>query len=108
MGGCFGPTKEQLQKIRTTIYKNPKEFTERIENTDFVQKFGKIRGEVMKRIPKEWKGACKKEPLTVNKQFYFVGEEAPTLINSNLLLQQIIEYWQAMRPTNSYLLKAIQ
>ena len=53
MGGCFGPTKEQLQKIRTTIYKNPKEFTELIENTDFVQKFGEIRGEVMKRIPKE-------------------------------------------------------
>lgn len=96
-----------MQKIRTTIYKNPKEFTERIENTDFVQKFREIKGEVMKRIPKEWQGAYKKEPLIANKQFYFVGEEAPTLINSNLLLQQIMEYWQAMRPTNSYLLKAI-
>jgi len=45
--------KNNCKKIRATIYKNPKEFTERIENTDFVQKFGEIRGEVMKRIPKE-------------------------------------------------------
>ena len=75
MGGSFEPTKEQLQK-------NPKKFKEHTENIDFVQKFGEIRGEKIKRIPKEWQDACKKETLIANKQLYFVGEEAPSLITS--------------------------
>lgn len=45
------------------------------------------------------------EPLIANKQFYFVGEEAPAIINSELLVQEIMGYWQAMYPVNNYLLK---
>ncbi|WP_271768667.1 DUF2461 domain-containing protein [Aquimarina algiphila] len=108
MGGCFGPSKEQLHKIRTTINKDATTFRSLLEHADFVQKFGEIRGETMKRIPKEWQEACKKEPLIANKQFYFVGEEASGLISSENLLEEIMEYWHTMRPVNEYLLKAIQ
>ncbi|WP_160114129.1 DUF2461 domain-containing protein [Aquimarina sp. AU119] len=108
MGGCFGPSKEQLNKIRTTINKDATTFRSLLEHADFVQKFGEIRGETMKRIPKEWQEVCKKEPLIANKQFYFVGEEASGLISSENLLEEIMEYWHTMRPVNEYLLKAIQ
>ncbi|WP_167571893.1 DUF2461 domain-containing protein [Aquimarina algiphila] len=108
MGGCFGPSKEQLHKIRTTINKDATTFRSLLEHADFVQKFGEIRGETMKRIPKEWQEACKKEPLIANKQFYFVGEEASGLISSENLLEEVMEYWHTMRPVNEYLLKAIQ
>lgn len=108
MGGCFGPSKEQLYKIRTTINKSPNTFRNLLEEKGFVQKFGEIRGETMKRIPKEWQDACKKEPLIANKQFYFVGEEAPGLISSDALIKEMMAYWQTMRPVNEYLSKAIQ
>ncbi len=108
MGGCFGPSKEQLHRIRTTISKDATTFKDLLEHTDFVQRFGEIRGETMKRIPKEWQEACKKEPLIANKQFYFVGEEASGLISSRNLIEEIMKYWHAMRPINEYLLKTIQ
>ncbi|WP_160114752.1 DUF2461 domain-containing protein [Aquimarina sp. AU474] len=108
MGGCFGPTKEQLLKIRTSIRNDPKEFKRLIENKDFVQRFGEIRGEAMKRIPKEWKEACEKEPLIAHKQFYFVGEEGSSLITSTTLMNEMMKYWKAMQPVNEYLTKVIQ
>ncbi len=107
MGGCFGPSKEQLHNLRTAINKNPNALRKLLANKDFVQKFGEIRGEQMKRIPKEWKELCEKEPLIANKQFYFVAEEAPDLITSTSLIKEIMAYWKTMRPVNEYLTKAI-
>ncbi len=108
MGGCFGPSKEQLQKIRNTIDKDNGDFKALIENSEFVQRFGEIRGDKMKRIPKELKSACEREPLLANKQFYFIGEEAPKLIYSEFLVDELMKYWHAMRPVNEYLTKALQ
>ncbi len=108
MGGCFGPSKEQLHSIRTVISKNPEAFRTLLEHKDFVQKFGEIKGETMKRIPKEWKELCKKEPLVTYKQFYFVGEESPELITSESLVDELMNYWKVMRPVNEYLTKAMQ
>jgi len=108
MGGCFGPSKEQLHKIRTSIHKNPSTFKKLIDNAEFVQKFGEIRGETMKRIPKEWIDACNQEPLIKNKQFYFVGEEAPTLLTNPLLIEEMMNYWKTMQPVNEYLSKVIR
>ncbi|MBQ4822008.1 DUF2461 domain-containing protein [Aquimarina sp. MMG016] len=108
MGGCFGPSKEQLHNIRTTISRDGSGFRKLLEDKDFVQKFGEIRGETIKRIPKEWQDAHKKEPLIANKQFYFVGEEAPSLITSESLVEELMNYWKVMWPVNEYLTKAIQ
>ncbi len=108
MGGCFGPSKEQLHRIRTVISKNPEAFKTLLEHQDFVQKFGEIKGETMKRIPKEWQDACEKEPLITYKQFYFVGKQSPELITSESLVDELMNYWKVMRPVNEYLTKAIQ
>lgn len=54
MGGCFGPSKEQLHSIRTAISTDQGVFRSLLENSDFVNTFGTIQGDVMKRIPKEW------------------------------------------------------
>ncbi len=107
MGGCFGPSKEQLEKIRARISEDPTSFRKLIENKDFIQKFGGIKGETMKRIPKEWQEAHAKEPLIANKQFYFVAEETPDLIISASLVDHLMEYWKIMQPVNKYLTKAI-
>ncbi len=108
MGGCFGPTKDQLEKIRSAIKNNPGKFRALIEERDFVQKFGQIRGDSLKRIPKEWQDTFEKEPLIANKQFYFIAEETPELICSDSLKQELMKYWHIMRPVNEYLTQAIQ
>ncbi|WP_299610843.1 DUF2461 domain-containing protein [uncultured Aquimarina sp.] len=108
MGGCFGITKEQLFNLRTTISNNPKYFRKLIEEKEFVERFGEIKGRAIKRIPREWKEAYKIEPLIGNKQFYFVGEEPPSLITNESLIDKLMEYWKIMRPVNEYLTKAIQ
>ncbi|WP_299185873.1 DUF2461 domain-containing protein [uncultured Aquimarina sp.] len=107
MGGCFGVSKEQLHGIRTKISQDSSGFRKLLNDDDFVQKFGSIKGRALKRVPKEWKEAFEKEPLIANKQFYFVGEESPDLITSESLIDKLMDYWKVMRPMNEYLTKAI-
>ncbi|SHJ46789.1 DUF2461 domain-containing protein [Aquimarina spongiae] len=108
MGGCFGPDKEQLLKIRTKIKEDPKTFRKLIEEQQFIEHFGELKGEAMKRIPKEWQQAIEKEPYIANKQFYFVTEKPSDLILSEQLIEELIGYWKIMQPLNDYLTKAIQ
>ncbi len=108
MGGCFGPDKEQLLKIRTKIKKDPKTFRKLIEEQQFTEHFGELKGEAMKRIPKEWQQAIEKEPYIANKQFYFVTEKPSDLILSEQLIGELMRYWKIMQPLNDYLTKAIQ
>ena len=108
MGGCFGPDKEQLLKIRTKIKEDPKTFRKLIEEQQFTEQFGELKGEAMKRIPKEWQQAIEKEPIIANKQFYFVTEKPSDLILSEQLIEELIGYWKIMQPLNDYLTKAIQ
>ncbi|MFD2563777.1 DUF2461 domain-containing protein [Aquimarina rubra] len=108
MGGCFGVSKEQLHNLRTKIHLDPSGFRKLIEDKDFVQKFGEIKGRALKRIPKEWKEAYEREPLIANKQFYFVAEEATDLITSEDLIPKLMVYWKTMQPVNDYLTKAMQ
>ncbi|MFY0689455.1 MAG: DUF2461 domain-containing protein [Cyclobacteriaceae bacterium] len=107
MGGCFGPDKEQLSKIRTAIQAHPETFNELISNKDFKTTFGEIQGEKMKRIPKELQPHTDDLPILANKQFYFIREDKPSLITSPKLLETVVVYWQTMRPLNEFLLKAI-
>ena len=107
MGGCFGPSKEQLTSIRTSISDDVKGFRKLIEDSSFFEKFGEIKGEEIKRIPKEWQEAHQQEPLIAKKQFYFMAEQKPELITSDQLKETIMNYWHVARPVNEYLLKAI-
>ena len=59
----------------------------------------------MKRIPKEWKTAVEQEPLIANKQFYFMAEREAELLLNEQLLDELMDYWQAMRPVNQFLEK---
>jgi len=74
MGGCYGPSKEQLTGIRSVIDNDPKHFRNIIEEAKFQQEFGALKGDEIKRIPKEWQEAHQKEALIAKKQFYFVAE----------------------------------
>lgn len=108
MGGCYDPSKIQLQKIRTAISENPKAFRDLIENPGFKERFGDLKGEVNKRIPKEFQEVFKLEPLIANKQFYYGTEFPPKTICSDTLLPLVMEHWIAMRPVSDFLTEAIK
>lgn len=108
MGGCYGPSKEQLEAIRTEISNDLKRFQETISAKDFAEKFSGIIGEAHKRIPKELKEVAEEEPLIMNKQFYFMAEREPALITSENLLEEVMNYWHTMRPVNDYFAHSIQ
>lgn len=106
LGGCYGPSTEQLSDIRSTISSDIKGFQKLISSKDFTSKFGAIQGDANKRIPKELQTAAESEPLIMNKQFYYVSEHDPKMILADDLIEQIMELWHTMRPVNEYFYKA--
>ena len=102
MTGYYMPTKEKLLDIRTKIANDLKTFQKLKNNKKFVEKFGSIQGEALKRIPKEFQACYEKEPLVANKQFYYVANKKTSFTQSKNLLTEIIDYWLAARPLNDF------
>ncbi len=107
MGRCYLPSTAQLQKIRTAISSDSKVFRALINNKDFKEKFGIVRGDVNKRIPKEFQETHKIEPLIANKQFYYGATFPPEMITNKNLVKVVMEHWKAMQPLNDFFTKAI-
>ncbi len=107
MGGCYSPSTAQLKQIRTAISRDPKAFRDLIEHPDFKVKFGEIKGEVNKRIPKEFQEAFKTEPLIANKQFYYGTVLPPETITKPNLVALVMDHWNSMRPVSKFLTEAI-
>ena len=108
MCGSYGPSKEQLQAIRHAIATDIPAFQQLIQEADFVAKYGTIRGEQHKRIPKEFQEAHQTEPLIANKQFYFMAELPIELLTHTTLPDRMMEYWHTARPINEFLSQAVQ
>jgi len=107
MGGCYDPTTVQLKKIRTAISSDPKAFRALIDRLDFKNKFGELKGEVNKRIPKEFQEVFKTEPLIARKQFYYGTDLSPETITDNNLVSLVMDHWKSMRPVSDFLTEAI-
>ena len=104
--GIYQPEKEMLYRIREHIIKHDSEFNKLITDADFVERFGEIRGEKNKVLPKEFKVAAEKQPLVFNKQFYFFAELPPETILRDNFADIIMEYFQASNPMREFLTKA--
>lgn len=107
MGGCYGSDKDQLANIRGAIMENGKSLRKIIDAKSFRETYGEIRGEKMKRIPKEYQVAAEKNPLILNKQFYVVSEQKASMITSKDLMKQMIKLYKSLKPFNDFLKEAI-
>ena len=108
MGGCYMPDKNQLQSIRTAIHKDNKTFNKILKSAPFKKHFGEVRGDKMKRIPKEWQEPAEKDQHILNKQFYYVAEEKANFIPTDNLFKTVMTFHKAMLPMNDFLTKAIK
>ena len=107
-GGAYFLDTASLQKVRSYIQKNMKEFEKLISDKNFVKKFDKMQGEESSRIPKEFKTSTEKQPLLIKKQFYFGVDLKPKELLSKDFLLTCIAYHKASMPMISFLRKALK
>ena len=106
-GGAYQPEKDQLLRIREAILRDGKGFRKTMTSAPFIKHFGEVRGEVNKVLPQEFKAHRAKEPLIANKQFYVMAEQPAKLVIDPRLMEVFMEHYQAVRPLNEWLAKAM-
>lgn len=102
-GGAYAVDKTYLQHIRSAIVQDSEQFRSLIEAPEFAGKFGEIRGEKNKVMPPEFKEAAKKEPLLLNKQFYYMAELDPENVLRADFVDFVADYFKAGKALNDYL-----
>ncbi len=73
-GGAWCPAPDKLHKIRTEIYYNTVDFNKLITETTFKKTFTDIKGEKVKRLPKDLAEWAKESAYIYYKSFYFIHE----------------------------------
>ena len=106
-GGLYMLDGKQLASVREHISQNLKKFQKLYREPVFKKAYGEVRGEQHKRIPKEFTDAIEKEPLILNKQFYYFAQEKPTLIAKEELTNVIIAHYKTARPMSKFLWEAL-
>lgn len=101
-GGIYEIDKDDLLTVREGIARNPDKFKTAYSNPTFKKVYGEILGEKNKIVPKELKEAAEKEPLILNKQWYFYTEFEPETILEDKLDQIIIDCYDAGRPVEEF------
>lgn len=104
--GLYMPEKDVLKRVREYIVKHAKELDKLVSDKEFVSKFGELRGERNKVLPKEFKEAAEKQPYLFNKQFYFFSELPAETILREDLADVIMEHFEASQPMRQFLTKA--
>ena len=107
-GGVFEPTKEQLQSIREEIAYESETFSSLVEDVQFTNTFGSIRGEKHVRIAKEFQSAAEQQPMIYNKQFYWFAEYAPKIALEDNFSDLIAAHFSIMKPLNDFFIKPIE
>ncbi|TRX58461.1 DUF2461 domain-containing protein [Fulvivirga sp. M361] len=106
-GGAHGIDAKQVAKVRAAIAADPEKFMDLIQDKAFVDRFGTIKGEVSKRIPKELAEVSAKYPVIMQKSFYYVGKIASGKITHDDLPELVMEYWYTAKPVKDFLTEAL-
>jgi len=102
-GGSYLIDKEHLESVRSRIGSEPDEFNKAINFPAFKKFYGEIQGEKNKRISPEFKEVIDKQPLILNKQFYYSSSLPAETILSDDLLKVFTEYFEAQIPIYEFL-----
>lgn len=106
--GAYQPSSELLVQIRQKIYDEPERLQELISDKKFKQNFGEIRGEKNKRINKPFSEIIEKQPLILNKSFYYFKHYEPEIVLEKDFIQQLIKDYKIIQPLNQYFEEAIK
>ncbi len=107
-GGCYQPDKHILQSIREHIATHPKKLNAILNNKEFKDTYGGIKGAKNKRLPKEFIDVAESIPLIANKQFYVMANYSSEHILREDLLDFIIQHYEVSTQWNSFLKEAMK
>ncbi len=107
-GGLFMLRGPELKKVREHISKSPKALTHLVDDINFTQNFGKLKGEKAKRLDKSLLPTTEKTDLIYHKQFYAMAEfPLEPFYGSSQLQDEILFHFEAIKPLNTYLGQAL-
>ncbi len=107
-GGLYQPEKHVLLRIRKYILQHSSELDELVSDDAFIDRFGQLRGEKNKVLPKEFKKAAEDQPLLFNKQFYFFSEFPPEVILGEDIVNVVMSDFEVSQPIRDFLTRAIE
>ncbi|MFC4221676.1 DUF2461 domain-containing protein [Flagellimonas marina] len=106
-GGLFMVRPPELALIREHIAKDPSKLEAIVKAPDFIQNFGRLKGEKAKRLDKSLLPTAEKTDLIYHKQFYAMAEfPLEPFYNSEKLVDEILLHFQTIKPLNTYLSQA--
>ena len=108
-GGLFASMfKEATAMVRDYIVSNGKEFNNIISEKAFVEHFV-VKGDALKKVPKEYDAAHPQAEYLRNKSWYLVYFISDELIaDTNVFLKQAVQVFRLMKPFNDYLNVALK
>jgi len=68
--GAYRPQPKEVKLIREAIVSDMAGFQAILDNKAFKSKFGEVKGDAHKRIPKEFAAEYEQQPLLIKKAFY--------------------------------------
>ena len=106
-GGLFTVRPPELALIRDHIAKDPLSLETILNSPEFIQNFGRLKGEKAKRLDKSLLPAAEKTDFIYHKQFYAMAEfPMEPFYESELLEDEILLHFKAIKPLNTYLNQA--
>jgi len=106
-GGMYMPQSDILKKLRQEILYNTEEFKNIINDKKFVNLFGQIEGDKLKRPPKDFPADFPEIELLKFKSYVVLHPLTDNGIMSDSFINNMMEVFQAMQPLNKFLNKAL-
>jgi len=107
-GGSFELDKENLTRVRHHIEDEMDRFNAIVEDGNFIDKYGELKGDRNKIVPKDLRELYEEQPLIANKQFYYEAETDTSPLLRDDLPDMLLEYYCAGKPLNDFLKEAIR
>ena len=107
-GGSWGMNKSAVNAVRNEISYNTEEFLKIIQNKEFRKIYGGLKGESMKRIPKDYKDTFEIAPDIARKSFHYMQEyQTPEIILEDDFMDYVLSHYKIAMPLNRFMKRAL-
>ena len=97
-----------FRSVRHHIEDEMDRFNAIVEDGNFIDKYGELKGDRNKIVPKDLRELYEEQPLIANKQFYYEAETDTSPLLRDDLPDMLLEYYCAGKPLNDFLKEAIR
>ena len=106
-GGIYMPPAEILKKIRQEVDYNPEELKKIVEDSEFRETFGAIRGEKLKTAPKGYPKDHPNIEFLRLKSFVVMDTVSDQDFKKENAAERVLDYFKVLKPFNDYLAVAV-